>query len=156
MKETLDIGIKGILGINIMIWDLIKAEQHIEYIKRYKPYIPLAKAITGMKKITFNHKFVFDRRNKANTYNYHHFEDHSTSIIKSCTGTGKTTAIANHMKRYMKTNKRAKLLSITTRTTLSDQHVLSFQQIGMKDYRNPNANIHDAGSMAICLDSLSK
>ena len=109
-----------------------------------------------MKKITFNHPFVYDRSSKANTYNCHHFEDHSTSVIKSCTGIGKTTAIANHMKRYMKTNKRAKLLSITTRTTLSDQHILSFQPIGMKDYRAFTTNLHDAASITICLNSLFK
>ena len=56
----------------------------------------------------------------------------------------------------MKTNRRAILLSITARTTLSDQHVLSFQHIGMKDYRTFTANLHDVGSITICLNSLSK
>jgi len=147
---------KGVLDINYLIWELNKQGHDMEYIRRYKPYIPLTRNISGMKKITFNHPFVYDRSNKTNTYNYHHFEDHSTSIIKSCTGTGKTTAIANHMKTYMNTDKKAKLLSITTRTTLSYQHVLSFQLIGMKDYRAFTGNIYDTASITICLNSLSK
>ena len=80
---------KGVLDINYLIWELNKQGHDMEYIRRYKPYIPLTRNISGMKKITFNQPFVYDRSNKTNTYNYHHVEDHSTSIIKSCTGTGK-------------------------------------------------------------------
>ena len=71
-------------------------------------------------------------RDVAYTKNYDQFKNNETSNIKSCTGTGKTTAIAKHMEAYMKENPHAKLLSITTRTSLCDQHVLSFKNIGMK------------------------
>ena len=147
--------IQGILDINYLVWELNKTGHDIDLIERYRPYEPITSDI-GIRKIIFNHKYVYDKRQEASTYNYKLFDQHSTTIIKSCTGTGKTTAIASHMERHLKANKRAKFLSITTRTTLSDQHMLSFKAIGMKDYRDFKTNIYDADGLTICLNSLCK
>ena len=83
--------IQGILDINYLVWELNKTGHDIDLIERYKPYKPITSDI-GIAKIIFNHKYVYDKRQEASTYNYKLFDEHSTTIIKSCTGTGKTTA----------------------------------------------------------------
>ena len=51
----------GVLDI-FLVWELNKAGQEIEYIRPQRPYSPCTRDITGMKKITFNHQFVYDRK----------------------------------------------------------------------------------------------
>ena len=85
---------------------------------------------------------------------YETFDDHDTIIIKSCTGTGKTTAVAKHAAKCME--KGDKFLSITTRTSLSDQHQKSFETLGMKNYQDIRADFASAESLTICLNSLAK
>ncbi len=72
--------------------------------------------------MTFNAPYVTEGFSKET------FDDHETIIIKSFTGTGKTHAVAKHMEQEVS---YSKFLSITTRTTLADQHQKSFQAIRM-------------------------
>ena len=65
-------------------------------------------------------------------YKYIFFKKYETSIIKSVTGTGKTTAINTHMKTYLKEHPTTKFVSITARQSLSAQHMLSFKDIDAK------------------------
>ena len=55
------------------------------------------------------------------------YTNNDTIIIQSCTGTGKTTAVAEHCRNYLKDNK-CNILSIISRITLGDQHVKSFKE----------------------------
>ena len=103
-----------------------------------------------------HHKHVFDEKAQASTLNYDTFVKHDTIIIKSCTGTGKTTAVARHAKRYIEQNPKTKLLTITTRTTLSDQHQLSFSETNMKHYKTTKGPLHREKSLTICINSLRK
>ena len=72
------------------------------------------------------------------------FKDNSTLIIKSPTGSGKTTATAIAISRFNKnTNKPKKMLSIVSKTSLSDHHIktLSDHHIKLVSYLDENKNI---------------
>ena len=136
---------KGFIDINYLIWVLNKNGTKLEYVNRFKPYTPITRDISDIKQINFNKPFV------SEGLDYNTFEHYEAIIIKSCTGTGKTTAVAKHAKQYMKPE--TKFLSITTRTSLSDQHQTSFEELGMKNYQDVRANMHDVDSLTICLNS---
>ncbi len=86
--------------------------------------------------VVINHTYPHDKEHEGTQYTYKHFLNHSTAIDKSCTGTGKTTAASVQAKTYANTCDEIKFLSLTTRTTLSDQHMSSFANLDMKDYRD--------------------
>jgi hypothetical protein len=139
---------KGFLDINYLVWVLRQAGEDVEYVPRHKPYHPITRNIAHIKQETFHERYV------SEGLSYETFEAHDTIIVKSCTGTGKTTAVAEHAAKSMQ--KGEKFLSITTRTSLSDQHQKSFASMGMKNYQDIRANFQDTGSLTICLNSLAK
>ena len=48
----------------------------------------------------------------------------------------------------------SKFLSITTRTTLADQHHKSFEAINMENYQDVKVSLYDVDALGICLNSL--
>ena len=50
----------------------------------------------------------------------------------------------------------SKFLSITTRTTLADQHQKSFEAIRMENYQDIKVSLYDADVLGLCLNSLVK
>ena len=82
---------------------------------------------TMSKTKSVNNKFLFTAGgDDANMFSYEDFVSHDTIIIKSCTGTGKTTATANHYKRLSETSKGLRFLSIVDKISLSEEHVKAF------------------------------
>ena len=138
----------GILDINYLVWVLRRAGSSREFVAKWKPYNPITREANEMTKIDFTAPFVSEGLSRET------FENFETIIIKSCTGTGKTTAIARHMESH--TLPDTKFLSITTRTTLADQHEKSFAGIRMKNYQDLKVSLYDADSLSICLNSLMK
>ena len=69
-----------------------EAEEKLEYLSTYKEFKPL--------QFNYNPVYVNDYR-VTNIFNYDDFKQTRTAVIQSCTGTGKTTAIAKHMKEYL-------------------------------------------------------
>ena len=134
----------GVMDINYLIW----LEGGHERVQKYKQYTPITKDISNISQIEFNEQYV------SNGLDYDTFKDHETIIIKSCTGTGKTTCIANHVEQYI--NKQNKFLSITTRMSLSDQHEKSFEKINMRNYQDIETDLDQVKSLTICLNSLHK
>ena len=65
----------------------------------------------------------------SNIWSYEDFCQHDIHILKSTTGTGKTTAVATHMVQYMKEHPCVMFLTLTARQTLSSQHKKSFKSI---------------------------
>ena len=59
-----------------------------------------------------------------------------TLLIKSPTGTGKTTRIADHIKRVKEDDSNIKFLSIVNLISLSDQHLKSFKDINLQSYQD--------------------
>ena len=112
------------------------------------------------KKVDVNNKYIFDETKEEETFNYNLFTKHNTIIIKSCTGTGKTTAIAKHVSRCISENKEIKLLTITNKIALSEQHFRSFsnEKINIIHYRDLKAqyDTESEEALTICINSLRK
>ena len=142
--------------INLLVSELRDLGIDVQYFNRYKPYHPITKDISNITKFDMNHKYLYDRDNKKTIFNYDLITNYNTIILEGCTGTGKTTAVATHIKTYMQQHKSKKCLTITTKTTLSDQNVISFKNIFMKHYKHFKGNLYDADGFSICLNSLYK
>jgi len=150
------------IDVNYLIYILkrnnIKTTE-IKRIERYKRYIPLMKQdiLNDKCKIkNVNHKYVYDKKEKKdNIWDYEDFLKYDTHIIQSCTGTGKTTAMATHIKQYMINNPDIKFISITDKITLSQQHVKSFENIKMNSYQKVK-HYYCEKALTICINSLDK
>jgi hypothetical protein len=97
-------------------------------------------------------------------YDYDIFEKYDTVIVKACCGTGKTTAVAEHVKKYMTENVKkymdanpgTKFLSIVDRETLADQHAKSFSSLNIEHYKTTKIEPCDASALVLCINSLTK
>ncbi len=81
------------LDINYLVWLLRKGGSKREFVEKRKPYHPITQNIEAVKQITFNAPYVSEGFSKDT------FDQHETIIIKPCTGTGKTQAVAKHMEQ---------------------------------------------------------
>ena len=142
------------LDINLLVAEMRDAGKNIKYFSRYKQYSPITRDISNITKFMMNNRYLYDHKKKASTFNYDLFDKYNTTIIQSCTGTGKTFAVAKHARKYLSKNKGTKVLSITSRTTLSDQHVISFNDIDMQHYKYFKGEFKNASNLTICINSL--
>lgn len=147
----------GNIDINFLVY-LVNIENNsnnssIQYIK---PYEPILNDISHIKTITYNNKYVYDETFNKKQFDKDIFNNYSTIIIKSTTGTGKTTSVANHCQ-----NMNYKLISIIARISLANQHKDSFKK---KDINLMSYNINDNDKdldiknddIVICINSLLK
>ena len=134
--------------INYLGWMMKQDGVIVEPVQKYRPYKPITKDISNIAQITFNERYV------SEGLDYDTFSNHDTIIIKSCTGTGKTTCVAKHAEQYMTND--TKFLSIVTRMSLADQHIKSFQSIHRHNYQDTQGSLCDVKSLVICLNSLHK
>ena len=98
--------------------------------KLYKSYFPISIERKQMKQM--NNKYLYDKEDPNDKFTYEDFSDNKTVIIQSCTGTGKTTAVADHCRTYLESKPDLNILSIISRITLGDQHVKSFNDKNIK------------------------
>lgn len=144
LNKNVDIwnGLNGILNVNYLM-NVIKAP----LIKTHKP-IPTN--IFKADKIV-NHKYV------SECISYDEFIENESIVIKSCTGTGKTTCIAKYTNLYLKANPHLQILSITNLISLGRQHDDSFKKEGvnMVSYDNPKIDITN-DNVYCCVNSLVK
>ena len=140
------------IDINYLVKVINKSNvEQIEEVPRFKTYQPLTESVS-FKKLSFNQKFVFDTNCEGRQFKYKYFKAYDTIIIKSTTGTGKTTAVANHVERYMSKHTDKKFLTITARQSLSDQHQESFKSINLANYQD--ADVVNKRASTICVNSL--
>ena len=136
---------KGIFNINYLVAIVRSAGHQIPFFKRYKKYEPITKSMNDINTISCNNKFISD------SFTYDLFE----SILQSSTGTGKTTAVATHIAKMRQPT--FNLLTITTRTTLCDQHITTFGDAGLKlAHYQKCPKLLNAECLTICLNSLHK
>jgi len=133
------------LDINYLVWVLNQKGGNVEQITKHKPYTPINQLPAGWKQQAGNKRYV------SELLDYETFREHDTIVIESSTGTGKTTAIAQHMAR-----EEGKFLSIVTRTSLADQHCKSFKDIGLTNYQDVKHSHCEQKRLVICLNSLGK
>ena len=145
----------GVLDINYLVYVLNKdSNNNYKLITKYKLYEPIT-THTPKNHIIMNNKYLFCQGYDKPQLTYDLFNKHDTLIIKSCTGTGKTTSIATHIENYIMNNQATKFLSITTRRTLSEQHEFTFKNIKMQNYQNLNSLYGDK-HLTLCLNSLER
>jgi hypothetical protein len=89
-------------------------------------------------------------------FDYKKFTINETIILKSDTGTGKTTAISSHVKKLMNEKPDIKFLSIVDRRSLALQHKKNFKDINIKSYKDSNIDPFKVNSYVICINSLNK
>ena len=146
----------GLIDVNYIIHILNNEGHKLKTIIKYIPYIALKTDITCEMK-TINTKYTYDKNNfSKEQFIYDDFNDNETIIIKSCTGTGKTTATTQHIAKYI-TNTKYKVLSIVNLITLAGQHEESFNKANLElsDYHDKNFDINNVSSV-ICINSLYK
>ena len=116
--------------INYII-HIIKTEtdNHVEFITNYKKFEPLTQQHNAIHK---TNKYVNE------ILSYSEFKENQTIILKSCTGTGKTTAIAQYCKAYILENENIKVLSLSDKITLGNQHTETFNKynINLLNYKD--------------------
>ena len=76
-----------------------------------------------------HNKYVYDENYQQRQYDHETLKTYDTIIIKSTTGTGKTSNTARHVEQYMKDHEGLKFMSIVNLITLSHQHIESFKNI---------------------------
>ena len=96
---------RPIYTINILVYILrTKFNKSINYVKNYKKYNPLT---NNKPHKTFNDRFV------STGWTYDEFLQNDITIIKSTTGTGKTTATAQHLHQLLTKNTSNNILKQT-------------------------------------------
>ena len=61
------------------------------------------------------------------------------------------------MEQYIKNNKDARFISLTARTSLSEQHMIHFKDIGIINYLESNEkDLKDERIITICINSIVK
>ena len=143
------------LDINYLIRSINKTFKYdIQEIKRTKEYTPLKNNMYdkhNIKTIDTTNKFINE------IYTYDIFNNHNIHVIISCTGTGKTTAINQNMEQYLKNNKDGRFISLTARTSLSEQHMINFKDIGIINYlESDEKDLKDERIITICINSIVK
>lgn len=147
---------------NVKIWNNINYKFNIDYINyitktrpfnKYKTYKPITiDNIINKKDIDII--YLNKMKNKEEIFNYKNI------IIKSCVGTGKTTIISEEVKKMIDKNNKLKFITITPRETLSIQHIKSFKDINIKNYKDVKAdepiNILLNNNYTVCYNSIYK
>jgi hypothetical protein len=150
---------------NLKTWKYINVKLDINYICKILNLKPIKKYKlinyntinnNNIDYVEYNNKFVFDSNYKELQYDYKLFKKYDTTILKSSPGSGKTTAVAAHISKYMKENPEIKFLSIVDRITLAQQHSISFKELNIETYANKKINPLKCQSFVCCINSLEK
>jgi hypothetical protein len=142
---------KGAIDINYLCYIL-----KIDKIKKYKKISYDISTNNNIDYIEYNNKYVYDVSFNDVQYDYDIFEKYDTVIVKACCGTGKTTGVSQHVKKYMDANPGTKFLSIVDRETLADQHAKSFSSLNIEHYKTTKIEPCDASALVLCINSLTK
>ena len=142
------------LDKNMEIWNNMTSTYDINYlthilkiepIARYKNYQMLSSKTPNTQ---INSKYIsisMDEFNKSDTL-----------IMKSCTGSGKTTATARAIQIYNSSQRRPKhILSIISKKSLANQHIKSFadEDIKLINYLDKNKKVQ-ADNIVVCINSI--
>lgn len=121
----------------------------LDLIESYKPYRPFT--------VNFHdfHFKEFKREYVSDGLTFKEFQENSTIIMESCTGTGKTTATARYFKQLHDENGDLRILSLVNKISLADQHVKSFKEQGvnMVSYEDKEKNLY-MDHLVVCINSI--
>jgi hypothetical protein len=105
-----------------------------------------------------NCKYLYDGNNdNENQFTYNDFKNNDTIIIKSNTGTGKTSTISKFIKQEQDENKDTNFISIVSLRSLADQQCNNFSQLkNLVDYRFTKDDLTIEQNLLICINSLKR
>lgn len=134
-----------------------KKDQKIPLCKTIKPYEPLQNINKFTNVINMSNNYIYDDKFKGEQFDENTFNKYDSIIIKSTTGTGKTSNTAKHINTFLNKNIGFKVLSIVNLISLADQQEKTFNDnnINIKNYQDKDLNIDD-DNIIICLNSLTK
>jgi hypothetical protein len=97
----------------------------------------------------------FNKQYVSDGFLFKEFQENSTIIVESCTGTGKTTATAKYFKELYDKQPHLRILSLVNKISLADQHVNSFKEQGvnMVSYEDKNKNLYN-DHLVVCINSI--
>ena len=134
---------------------LLSKMKEPKFLNSVKPYIEMFQKLT-IQTIEMNNNYIYDAKYTGAQITEEHFKNYDTIIIKSTTGTGKTS---NTAKLLFKTGltENHKIISIINRVVMVSQHQKSFgdEKIFFSSYQDKEANIED-DNIIICIDSILK
>ena len=143
---------------NLKIWNSINNPiydiNYITYklgkkpINKYKPYTHLTTVVSDdrLNKRTMNGPYI--------DLTLAEFMRYNTIVMKSTTGTGKTTTTAKNVYEYLQSNNK-RVLSIISKKSLCDQHISSFKKAGvhLNSYLDKDKHLqHD--NIVVCINSI--
>ena len=134
---------------------LLSKTKEPKFLKSVKQYYELHQEPT-IKKIEMNSNYIYDKNYKGIQITEEHFKNYDTIIIKSTTGTGKTSNTAKLLNK-IEAVASYKFLSIINRCGMGEQHQKSFskEKIFFSSYQDKDANIEN-DNIIICIDSILK
>ena len=161
---------------NMKIWDSLtsnlnfnyiinsynsKCNTSIELLESIKTYKSITRDLVGIDIIEMNNKYIHDKEYTGVQMTQDKINNYDTIIIKSTTGTGKTSNTAKFIKAFIEQEKSKetveiyKVLSIVSRISLAGQHVQSFknENIEILSYLEHDKNIED-DNIVICLNAI--
>ena len=84
---------------------VVDKKKKIEYFKTIKDYVPIINDISNIKLINMDNHHIYDEKYKGIQLTEEIFNNNSTIIVESTTGTGKTSNVANFCKKYEETGR---------------------------------------------------
>jgi hypothetical protein len=146
--------LNSFLDVNYIIriinsYSVKNKEKALELIESYKRYQPFTANFKDFNLQEFNREYVSDG------FRFKDFQENSTIIMESCTGTGKTTVTAKYFKQLNSKNGDLRILSLVNKISLADQHVKSFteQGVNMVSYENKNKNLY-MDHLVVCINCI--
>lgn len=152
---------------NFKLWNTIDTDINFNYIlsqiegrkllNSVKPYKVFYNEPT-IKTIEMNNNYIFDETYTGEQMTNDIFNNYDTIIIRSTTGTGKTSNTAKFISYYNEKHcDKYKILSIINRISLVSQHQISFNNEGIEimSYQDSDVDIED-DNVIICINSLLK
>ena len=128
-------------------------KEQIDILDSFKPLEEM-KPPEKMKILNMNSKFLYDENNNGDQMTQKIFNEYETIIIKSTTGTGKTSNISKFTAQYMKNRPELKFLSLVNLISLSKQHLSNFKNINLMSYEDKENLNKEEHNLTICLNSL--
>ena len=140
---------KGGIDINYLI-KRVNYEQNksIILIEKYKKLDDTLN-LKGYETMTINKKYI--------EYDEAIFNKYETILIKSTTGTGKTTSTAKYAKKYIEANPDIKILSLVNLIKLNEQQLTTFKTEGIEilNYQDYNEKQLKNNNIVCCLNSIN-
>lgn len=149
---------------NLLLWNLSNGNIDINYLCKVINNDGIKTKLIERFKPPKNDNFINDKYEKMTInkkyleYDENIFNKYDTIIIKSTTGTGKTTSTAKYYNNYQKKNPNVKLISLVNLIKLSEQQIKTFkdEKVELLNYQIATPTELIENNIVCCLNSIHK